>query len=440
MLATKSKRVTAEQTESRTSATRFAGRAASTMFTINQLGTFDVANYGDLLYPLVFRNILKEHDARLSLRQYSLLDGDAPQGAGFKTHSVQSLFEAGRTGPCRIVVGGGDILRTDWETVAAHYGRIYGGHLGKRRSSVGTVSLLQYHLRKHLPGLREKSFFANRFRQRRMNYPAAGPFLIDTADLPAGSVVSYLSCGVPHDFAPSERNKVSRTFDHARFIYLRDEQSAEKLRRSGVRREIHVAPDLTVTLGEQFDYATETRKGREILSELGVKGERPVLCFQSNRYTGFREDEIVEHLKRYRQRTDWEVILLPLGYCHGDHGFLQRLAKKSGGAFKLVNAYSVFDIISVIAASDVFVGTSLHGNITAFSFGIPHLFGPLPVDKSEGFLKTVNLPLELKLRSWGEMNDKIDTAKGLGRPFFSERARKARLRVHEIIDELLENY
>jgi hypothetical protein len=87
----------------------------------------------------------------------------------------------------------------------------------------------------------------------------------------------------------------------------------------------------------------------------------------------------------------------------------------------------------------VFVGSSLHGNVTAFSFGIPHLFGPLPVDKSEGFLRVVNLPLELKLRSWREMNDKIDMVAGLGREFFSESARKARLRVHHAIDELLEN-
>ena len=50
-----------------------------------------------------------------------------------------------------------------------------------------------------------------------------------------------------------------------------------------------------------------------------------------------------------------------------------------------------------------------------------------------------SLPAELKLRSWREMNDKIDTAKGLGREFFSEAARRARLRVHQVVDELLES-
>jgi hypothetical protein len=407
------------------------------MSTISQLGTFDVDNYGDLLYPLAFRRLLQRRDASLSVRQYSLLPGVAPQEAGYETRPARSLFEPGVTEPCRLVVGGGDILRTDYETVAAPYSRIHRGHLSRLGSSVGSAGSLQYHLLKRLPGSVGGRFFADRFRERWMNYPAAGPFLIDPADLPAGGAVSYLSCGAPHDFAPADRNNVRRVFDQAQFIYLRDEQSAEKLRRCGVSREIHVAPDLIVTLSDQFERAAEARRGREILSGFGVRAERPVLCFQSKPYYGFRPEKIVARLRGYQRRTGSEIVLLPVGYCHGDAGFLQGLEKISGGAFKYANVSSVFDIVSVIAASDVFVGTSLHGNVTAFSYGIPHLFGPLPVDKAAGFLSAANLPDTLKLRSWNELNDKLDLAEGLGRPFFAERAREAKARVYAAVDKLL---
>jgi hypothetical protein len=406
---------------------------------ISHLGTFDVENYGDLLYPIVFRRLLKRRDASLTVRQYSLLPGQAPQDAGFETHPARSLFEPGSAELRRLVVGGGDILRTDWKTVAAPYSRIHRGYLSRLRSSLGISGSLPYLLLKHFPGRAGDKFFADQFRVRRMSYPAAGPFLMDPADLPAGSVISYLSCGVPHDFPPADRDQVRRTFNQAQFIYLRDEQSADKLRRCGVRREIHVAPDLIVTLSEEFERTAEARKGRELLSKLGVNDERPVLCFQSKPYSGFRANEIVEHLNRYRRQSGSEVVLLPIGYCHGDHEFLQRVAEESGGVFKYANLYSVFDIISVIAASDLFVGTSLHGNITAFSFGIPHLLGPLPVDKAEGFLSVVNLPLELKLRSWDEINDKMEMAAGLGREFFSARAQAAKARVYSVVDELLQN-
>ena len=80
---------------------------------------------------------------------------------------------------------------------------------------------------------------------------------------------------------------------------------------------------------------------------------------------------------------------------------------------------------------------SLHGNITAFSFGIPHVFGPLPVAKAEGFLNVTKLPVELKMGSWSELNDKIDNAVMLGRDFFSTKASEAKARVYEVVDEMM---
>ncbi len=406
---------------------------------INHLGTFDAENYGDLLYPLLFRYVLQRRGAHPEVRQYSMLRGAAPQEAGFETYPALSLFEPERAVPRRLVVGGGDILRTDFDLVASHYGRASRVSYGGLRRSLGTADLLGYLLRKGLPTLDANGFYAERFRARWMNYPAAGPFLINPDDLPQGGPVYYLSCGVPYDFAPSERNGVERTVERARFVYLRDEQSAEKLRRAGVRRELCVAPDLAVILSDQFEHANEARRGREILSRFGVDTTRPVLCFQSLPHPDFSEEEIVRQLRHYRERTRSEVVLLPVGYCHGDHEFLQRLSKRSGGALKYAGVSSIFDMISIIAASDVFVGTSLHGNITAFSFGVPHLFGPLHVDKAEGFLSVVNLPLELKLRSWSELNDKIELTTGLGRAFFSGRAREAKSRAYTVVDQLLDD-
>jgi len=402
---------------------------------IAQLGTFDVENYGDLLYPIAFRHVLKRYDAVFDVRHYSPLPGEAPQEAGFDTQSIQSLFAAA-AGPYTLVIGGGDILRTDSEVMARHYGRNSRVSYKGLRRSIGTLGAFGYLLRKNIARLDPAGFYAERFRVRWMNYPAAGPFLIDTDYLPPESRVSYLSCGVPHEFTPSERNRVERIFDQARFIYLRDEQSAEKLRRAGVRDGMHVAPDLTVTLSDHFDKKERASRGREILSRFGVDAGRPFLCFQCQPYPGFDEEEIVRQLRRYRERTASSIVLLPTGYCHGDHEFLQRVARQSGGALKYAGVYSIFDIMDIIAASDFFVGTSLHGNITSLSFGIPQLFGPLPVDKAEGYLSVMDLPSELKLCSWSEINDKLDMVVELEKDFFPERAIKAKSRVYQVMDEL----
>jgi hypothetical protein len=339
----------------------------------------------------------------------------------------------------RLVVGGGDILRTDRETLAAHYVRDGRGRAGRLLLEAGAAGALGYLALRGVSEWRGERLRVRAFARRWLAYAGAGPFLIDPESLPGGGgAVCYLSCGVPHDFAPEERDEVARVFERARFVYLRDEQSAEKLRRCGVGRTLHVAPDLIVLLGGQLGRAEESAKGRALLARLGVAADSPVICFQSKPYPGFDAEEVARQLALYRQRTGAEVVLLPLGRCHGDGEFLRLVARAAGGVFKYADARTLSDAVSVIAASDLFVGTSLHGNITAFSFGIPHLAGPLPADKIEGFLRSVNLPVSLRLDSWGELNEKIELAAGLGPEFFDSRADAARAKVSRVVDELLD--
>ena len=202
---------------------------------ITQLGTFDVENYGDLLYPIIFRHLLKQRTT-LQLSHYSPLAIEAPQEAGFETHSLMTLFQSSAE-PRTIVIGGGDILRTDWDVVASHYHTNSHDSFGQLRRSIGTLNAAQYLLRRKMIRVKPVGFFAERFRARWMEYPGAGPFLIDTNALPPRSVISYVSCGVPQEFSPLERNDVKRVLDQARFIYLRDKQSVEKIqkRRSETR-------------------------------------------------------------------------------------------------------------------------------------------------------------------------------------------------------------
>src|ERR1051325_865863 len=106
---------------------------------IGQLGTFDVENYGDLLYPIVFRPLVKTH-----VKHYSPLPGIAPNEAGFETEPIRSLFQDGSAAPRTLVIGGGDILRTDWDLVALHYGRSSRLTQKRLRHAIGTGAALGY--------------------------------------------------------------------------------------------------------------------------------------------------------------------------------------------------------------------------------------------------------------------------------------------------------
>jgi hypothetical protein len=396
---------------------------------LSQFGTFDVENYGDLLYPILFEKLLRQRSETGELRLFSLTGGPSLHDAGRRTSPIRDLFSSSLEHPHTLIVGGGDLLRTDWDKMASHYRPI-----GSQQNEPPSRSLWRRWVRKNVNQPVEAE---SAFRRRHMNYPAVGPFIIEARQDSNVTSVTYCSCGVPFRFDATEAKMVAAAFNKSSFLYLRDHQSRNVLIDAGVTREIHVAPDLVVALSDFFHAAPEREKGLACLQKHGLNLQRPILCFQSNPQDRKPHAELLKQLKSYQKRTACEIVLLPLGWCHGDSQYLKHLAQDSGQSFKYLELHSIFDIIAVLAASDVFVGTSLHGNITAFSFGVPHLFGPIDVAKREGFLEVVKLQPDLKLQSWAELNEKLDLATDLGRAYFTDHAIAAKRRVHEVFDLLL---
>ncbi|MCK4819960.1 polysaccharide pyruvyl transferase family protein, partial [bacterium] len=363
---------------------------------IGQFATCDIENYGDLIYPLIFRSMMRKRGWADDIGAYAFLPGLAPGNAGYNVSSIANLLNAKHAHIDTLIIGGGDILRTDTVRFASHYESIY-----KRRRERNFIYKLQKTLLRK-PNLKKE------FMRRFINYGAIGPFVIDAKRYPSIKSVVYCSCGVPFEFREEEKESIREALDNAMFIYVRDRQSRDKLVGAGVQRDIHVAPDLIVTLSDFFDREVEKQKGIAILRAWDIDVRKKVLCFQCLPQSIENETEIVKQLTSYKQRTDSEVILMPIGHCHGDANALKRLAAKSEGSLKYVGLYSIFDMISVLAACDLFLGTSMHGNITAFSFGIPHLFGNIQVDKAKGFLDIAELSTDLKLKSWSQINEKLD--------------------------------
>ena len=85
-------------------------------------------------------------------------------------------------------------------------------------------------------------------------------------------------------------------------------------------------------------------------------------------------------------------------------------------------------MLAVLAASDGFAGTSLHGNVVAFAYGVPHLFGPLGVEKNAAFLEEVGgAPAQL-LASWRELDERLAWAAAQDPAELTARAEAARAR------------
>ena len=399
---------------------------ASSSPVIGNFCTCDVENYGDLLYPIVFRHMMQLRQFTGEIKPLGFLDGPAPVKAGYDVDSIFGLLNEQSAQLAALVVGGGDIIRTDKGVLASHYESLYRQRMQKS----------PWHgIRKRLFG---ETDLVKNFVQKFMAYRSIGPLILNAKEYPGLGLVAYCSCGVPFEFREHERAAVAQAFNNAAFIYVRDHQSAEKLKRAGVTQRIEVAPDLIVTLSDFYDRKTEAGRGREILKSYGVDTSRRVLGFQCAPQSESNYAEIAKQITQYSQQAKCDVVLVPIGYCHNDDKALKRLAAVSNGAFKYAGVRSVRDMLSVLAACDTFLGTSMHANITAFSFGIPHLVGPLSVDKLGGFLDITGLDPALRLNTWSEAIDRLQWIEELGASYFEEKAVLAKSSVHKTFDQLVQ--
>ena len=82
-------------------------------------------------------------------------------------------------------------------------------------------------------------------------------------------------------------------------------------------------------------------------------------------------------------------LLLPIGFAalHEDNIALKQMQNIYNN-FVLIDKLNIYEIMNLIANSYFFAGTSLHGNITAMSFGIRHIGLNPEIKKLENYLKT----------------------------------------------------
>jgi hypothetical protein len=182
---------------------------------------------------------------------------------------------------------------------------------------------------------------------------------------------------------------------------VRDEVSRGYLLEAGVEDPVEVVPDSGVLLAETIRDRVDERKVRALLGR-GAAGKGR-LCFQcSPGFLRAEEGRVAGVLGRIAERRDLEVVLLPVGWCHGDLEALRAVQEAGGGRFTLLeDVGSPLEVGAVIGACDYFVGSSLHGNLTALSFGVPHVVvnNPLRAAKLEGYVQLAGLE-DFRITDW----------------------------------------
>ena len=184
----------------------------------------------------------------------------------------------------------------------------------------------------------------------------------------AAGVPVVLNCvGVSYDMTPSEQAELKAYLENALCVSVRDVYSLARLRAAGVEHAISVADNLWY-MNEMFPKAALAETRQVLEGRTGKDFSTPYILVQYG--TTKNAPALAEQLLAFQRETGLRLLLMPVNYCHEDREGMRLLAEAGGDAFEAVDDYfQPSEMIAVISGASAFVGTSLHGNLTAASYG-----------------------------------------------------------------------
>lgn len=289
---------------------------------IGIFGTFDVQNYGDLLFPILAEMELSQRLGSVELIPFSY-HAKSLEDWPYKVASLADLPDMAIELDA-ILIGGGFIIRFD-SFVAPGY--------------VPTEAWIHHPTGYWLT-----------------------PALIGVQ---LGIPVIWNAPGMHCNEMPQWSHPLlSLVLQCSSYIAVRDEPSKKALEQFVDHDRVKLVPDTAFSLGQHMNGHPAQEKARILREQLGLK--KPYIVIQATQNL----EKFTDHIKRFRSELpDLEFLLLRLGPVLCDHeSFIDR---------ELPNTYSLAEwpspmvLAALVAESEGVAGHSYHLAITALCAGIP---------------------------------------------------------------------
>lgn len=343
----------------------------------NIVGAFDRHNYGDILFPLIHSRFIKENnknDSDIEINFFSLTKSDLTDVGGVMTQPLKALLSSNASKDDKVIMCGGDILTVDWVSMI--------GHLSNRQ-----VYFILRQLKKVLG-----SVFSNYLVRSLYGQKNKYPYVLSNKDII--SKIFYTGVGG----SGFELNKNSYTdaipakLAGVDSLSVRENLTRKYLERHGIICDL--VPDTALIMSDMYPLvelaALDWQEGIEQTQPFDISS---YIVFQAARNNiEHRLDEVEGEIRKVLQATGKSILLLPIGRAtgHEDHIVLEKLYQKISAdnlPIAIQNSEHVLHIMSSLAHAKAYIGTSLHGAITAYSFGHKVCaFSTNEVKKLQGYL------------------------------------------------------
>ncbi|MDZ4779406.1 MAG: glycosyltransferase [Planctomycetia bacterium] len=299
---------------------------------IAHFGTFDVANFGDLLFPLILELRVRAQvtsPTEIEFVHFSPLGGEPVWMDARRTIPVRERFEHGRFDA--VVLGGGHLVHALPTQLSAYQSR---------------------------PWLAETAY---------------AELWLGAAQLAARDAAPLIwnAPGVPRPLDGRAAELLRGATGRVDYLAVRDETSAVHLRASGVKTTIHVVPDTALDVNALWSDAQLDDAYRTLLAECDP-ATRTIAVHVKERYLRESIESLGARLDQLCEARQATALLLALGPCHGDDELARRVASSMRTRPIVVDGPNQFlAIVAALARCECYLGSSLHGLITAIAFGRP---------------------------------------------------------------------
>jgi polysaccharide pyruvyl transferase WcaK-like protein len=153
---------------------------------------------------------------------------------------------------------------------------------------------------------------------------------------------------------------------------VRDEFSAAKLAKADVAN-VAVVPDSAIEIAKWFGHETPTQF--DVPRDLSQALDGRIVSIHVNdRYAPKDPAVLAKAIDQIGSQLDATPVLIAIGPCHGDDEYSRKVGTLMSSPHVVFDTpRAVEDIAHVISRSVAYVGSSMHGFITAASYGVPPL-------------------------------------------------------------------
>ena len=157
--------------------------------------------------------------------------------------------------------------------------------------------------------------------------------------------------GVAREFDNEQQLVIKEYFKSAEYISVRDIYSFERLR--NFVDHVELVPDSLWNINRYLSNEQPIVEGEYVVVQYG---------------TMYQNEELFQVIDEIKRQNRVKIVILPINYCHEDKIFAEKARKYFNDSIIIYDyQLSVEEIFNIIANAKLFIGTSLHGTLTALS-------------------------------------------------------------------------